>query len=166
MREEKEVKVDVEEIMREIRLKIQMDEDLESLPAFEDIPIGAEGDIVAQYAQMNLAKIEPSLQYVNASYDVPYYWSFGPAGIKTLLKRVVRKVLKCLIPPILEKQNRFNAHVVNCLNALRTLFTRADEQAAEIASLKRELSACREEVEKQAGLLREIMQTMGRDEDI
>lgn len=159
MNEDSRIEVNVEEIMREIRIKAQMEEDLENLPAFEDIPIQAEGveaDAAARGSQLDLAGIEDSLQYINVSYDIPYYWSFGPAGIKTFVKRVVRKLLKCLIPPILEKQNRFNAHVVNCLNALRTLFTRTNTQADEIASLKRELSAYREETEKRIKSLQTI----------
>ena len=163
MTNETRAEVNVEQIMREIRMKIQMDEELENLPTFEDIPIRgevagaeeAEPDIEMQCAQLDLSRIEGSLQYINAGYDIPYYWSFGPAGIKTFLKRVVRKLAKCLIPPILEKQNRFNAHVVNCLNALRDLFSRANAQTAEIAALRRELSSYREETEKQIQFLRE-----------
>lgn len=127
-------------------------EDLESFP---DASMRENVADAAQDTQLDLAKFESSLQYVNTNYDIPYYWSFGPSGIKTLLKRVVRKILKCLIPPILEKQNCFNEHVVSCMNAIRDLFTRADAQAEEIALLKRELFACREETERRIAVLRE-----------
>lgn len=150
MNEEEKVEVNVEQNMQEIRTKVQMDEELQGLPKFEDIPIRAEGTKMGTAAQDVSLDLKRSMQYINASYDIPYYWSFGPAGIKTFLKRVVRKLLKCLIPPILEKQNRFNAHVVRCLNALSGLFAHANVQAEEIASLKRELSSYREETEKQA----------------
>jgi len=137
-------------------MKIQMDPDLENLPAFEETPIEKETAILVQDTPLDLAKIEGSLQYVNAGYDIPYYWSFGPAGIKTFAKRVVRKFLKCLIPPILERQNRFNLHVVNCLNAVKTLFIQTNTQTEEIASLKKEMSSYREETTKRIESLQEI----------
>lgn len=139
MNEEEKAEVNVEEIVQDIRQNVQADGELKNPPAFEDIPIRGEADVAAQGAQPKLANLENSLQYVNAGYEIPYYWSFGPTGIKTFLKRVVRKLLKCLIPPILEKQNCFNAHVANCLNAINTQLEAINAQLEAINAQTKEL---------------------------
>lgn len=196
MNDETKMQRNVEQTVREICTKIQMDKDLENLPAFEDIPIREEraetgtaaaqdaqldpsviedhlryvnanyiilapGDLTVQKgdaeagvaaakdSQLDPAKLESSLSYINSNYNIPYYWSLGPAGLKTFFKRVVRKLAKCLIPPILEKQNRFNAQVVNCLNLMKALFLRTNAQTKDIASLKKGLFDCREKLVKQ-----------------
>lgn len=151
MAEEHNVEVNVEQIMEEIREQIRREEEMKEIPAFESIPIREEVSAAEQDTQSDLSKMEDSLRYLNVSYDVPYYWSFGPAGLKTFLKRVVRKLAKCLIPPILEKQNHFNAHVVNCLNIVKALLAHMDAQKTEVALIK-------EEVSKQAKILQEMLE--------
>lgn len=169
MNEEEKVEVNVEQIMQDIRKEIQINGDLENLPAFEDIPIREGVDIAASETPAGLTQIESSLQYVSANPEVPYYWSFGPAGIKTFLKRIVRKLLRCLLLPIVDMQNRFNSHVANCLNALRDLL---NAQAEEIAALKRELSAYREgtiqhlnSIEGRVGGLQQKTDSLDRQSD-
>lgn len=143
MDEEARVEVDVEKIMGEIRREIQMEEELKNLPSFEDIPIRGEEPRMEPEGTIDWPVLLESLYYINTSYDIPYYWSFSPAGIKTFLKRVVRKLLRCMLLPILEKLNQFNVHVVRCLNNFRygtqELFARTDVQAEELARLKEAL---------------------------
>ena len=156
------VEVNVEEIMRDIRRKIQMEE--ERLPSFESIPLRGEraqpGTVQEQVAQpgtvqeqMDWPLFMESLGYVNLNYDIPYYWSFGPNSIKTFLKRVVRKLVKCILPPILAKQNMMNANFVRCLNQLRCF---VEDTRARDAVWSRDLEAIREGQRNSTEKLREL----------
>ena len=76
---ESEAVVDVREIMEEIRRNIRKEEDL--------------------HFESTLQGLREALQYINANYDIPYYWNLGPKGIKSFVRRLIRRVLKFLIPP-------------------------------------------------------------------
>ena len=141
--------VNVEKIMEEIREQIRREEKMPDIPAFEDIPLrGEETNAIAELpvgsTEAEKEKDWPflikSLQYLNNNYDIPYYWSFGPSSVKTFAKRVIRKLLKCLIAPILAMQNSFNAHAVRCLNQLRyfveSILMRLDGNQHELEELR------------------------------
>ena len=141
--------VNVEKIMEEIREQIRREGEMPDIPAFEDIPLrGEETSAIAELpvdsTEAEKEKDWPflikSLRYLNSNYDIPYYWSFGPSSIKTFAKRVIRKLLKCLIAPILAMQNSFNAHAVRCLNQLRyfveIILTRLDGNQRELEELR------------------------------
>lgn len=112
------IHVDVEGIMGEIRAKIKAEELADTMPSFSSVPM--DGAVQPQPEnEENWPLFLESLGYINCNYEIPYYWSFGPAGLKTLAKRVVRKLAKCIISPILAKQGQFNVCVVRCMNTAR-----------------------------------------------
>ena len=126
------------------------------IPSFDELPVGRESPAVPPRENRTEAERErdwplllASLQYVNNGYDIPYYWSFGPNSLKTFAKRVVRKLLKCLIAPILAMQNAFNAHVVRCLNQLRYF---VESILAQLEGDKRELDELRQRLLSRAGI--------------
>lgn len=115
-----DITVNVEEIMKEIRRKIAMEEEAREVPTFDSIPIrGEEAKLAKSQENLDWPIFLNSLKYINLNYDIPYYWSFGPNSFKTFCKRVVRKIVKCIILPILSKQNQINAYTVRCINQLR-----------------------------------------------
>ena len=113
-----QVNVNVEEIMREIRAQIVAESAKEQVPSFDEIPIRIESAPVATDGE-DWTQFMDSLRYINERYDIPYYWELGGGGLKLFCKRIVRKLCKFLIPPILAKQNEFNACVVRCINNIR-----------------------------------------------
>ena len=59
----------------------------------------------------------------NRQYNVPYYRGIMPSWKRfnrpvIFMKRIIRKLCRSLIEPIVEQQNDFNASAVNTLNAL------------------------------------------------
>lgn len=84
--------------------------------------------------------LSTSLQYIKNNHNIPYYLSLTPNSIKTFIKRVIRRVLKFLITPILTMQNNFNVHVVQCLNQIALfiddVFVRIDNTQCELKELK------------------------------
>lgn len=158
MSDTKKGHVDVEEIMRGIRREIQMEEEARTLPKFEDIPFrGAAPQSAPTYVgtQVDWRVFLESLDYVNRNYDIPYYWSFGPnRSVKVFLKRVVRKLVKCIIPPILAKQNEMGARFVRCLNQLRWF---VEETNAKNAELSAEIERLKGERAEQSDALRRLI---------
>lgn len=165
--------VNIEKIMEEIREQIRREEGMSDIPAFEDIPLRGEepttltewpADSTEAEKENNWPFLIKSLQYLNNNYDIPYYWSFGPSSVKTLAKRVIRKLLKCLIAPILAMQNGFNAHAVRCLNQLRyfveIILMRLDGNHRELEELRQRVLQQDEEIHK----LKELRQRVLRQE--
>lgn len=129
--QEKTVTVDVEAIMEEIRANARLQQELKDMPTFEDIPIEAPAGVPAAAAAAD-GEPQSSFDFINSSYLVPYYWPFTGSHLKAFCKRVVRKLCKCLVLPIVDRQNAFNAAAVRCLNHLRS-FT--DNLRGEFAGL-------------------------------
>jgi len=100
----------------------------------------------AMDAPPDLSQLNGSLNYVNRNYEIPYYWTLGPWGLKTFIKRLVRKVVKCIIAPILDKQSRFNQNAACCLNELSASFM---ENSLEAELCRQELNALQEETKAQ-----------------
>lgn len=170
MNQETIVEVNVEEIMQEIRRKARMAEEMSKLPAFESIPFRDQKTYrsivsIGSDQQADWAEYLECLDYINRSWDIPYYWSFGPNNsIKVFLKRVVRKLTKCIIPPILARQNEMNAHFVRCFNQLRWV---AEESIASNRTLSQELEQVKQSsIERERSLQAEIEQQQKRLNDL
>ncbi len=118
------ISVNVEQIMSEILKKAHpsgvIDETTHECKT--DLPredARSSGRIENDAVQIDIPEFMDALDYANAHYDVPYYFELGHRGLKTFVKRVVRKLCKCIIPVILAMQNAFNASIVACLNQIR-----------------------------------------------
>ena len=140
MAEENEVKINVEEIMTEIRRDVQIKEDLENLPAFEDIPIRDE-NYSASGPDINWAKIEEDLNFVIANHEISYYEELNGNPLVVFVKRVIRKMAVFLITPILWHQNDLNSRYAYLIHNLYTsnqqLREILDDQQHTINELKR-----------------------------
>lgn len=155
--------VNVEKIMEEIRREIQMEEALRDLPRFEDIPLdGGERPAPAEAPAPAAGNVDwpllaQSLDYLNRNYDIPYYWTFYGSKVKTFLKRLVRRLVKCILAPIVSMQDAVNTHVVRVCNNLKeavvALMARADAHQGELARLRGELDELRRALERQQTLL-------------
>lgn len=75
--------------------------------------------------------------------DNPYYFDVG-TGVKALIKRIMRKILKCVVHPLSAKQNVFNEHASKGLDAVSTLCI---NQQSQINSLHRQVELLMEECE-------------------
>ncbi len=145
MEEDKKLTVDVEAIMREIRADIEMQEDLKNLPDFESIPMQMGEAAVVPVSYQDWALYEQSMDYINTHYELQYYWPFTGNPVKVFLKRVVRKLLKCMLYPLLMLQNRLNAHIMRCLGQIR-FYVNEDRDTADC--LREETAALRRQVEE------------------
>ena len=124
--------IDVEKIMAEIRSEIPPEEE-------------------------HWDEFLESFQYMNNNYMIPCESNLGPSNIKTFVKRVVRKLTRAIIAPIVNMQNQFNANVVRCVNTER-IFMENQQRTNEI--LKAENSQLKKLIEKQNDELQKLQDTV------
>lgn len=151
---EREQTVDIEAIMREIRAQIAAEGIKEQIPAFSPVTIDRPADC-AQGGVDGWEQFMQSLRYVNESYEIPYYWELGSANLKTFIKRLIRKLLKFLLAPIVVRQNEFNAHMVRCLNSMRYFMEEQQAKNQKVRDLQQHV-----EME-----LQDLWRLRGKEED-
>lgn len=127
--------VNVEKIMEEIRNKIRAKGLDASQLTFEDISPEKEdlGSEISDYSQDELIR---ACQYLNHHYEVSVWHPLSSARpvigkLFTFGKKVMRKLTRFFIQPIVEDQNRVNMHAVRSLNQLRNYLVRKDDRLAE-----------------------------------
>lgn len=118
-------KIDVEQIMAEIRAEIKekgyKEEDLK----FQDIPIPSMPG--TDDGKFNRAQLQNQINACNKEWNNPMCFPFpGNNPVKKLFQKTVRKVSKCVFWPIVNYQNKFNQDVVRTLNQLK-YYVDADE---------------------------------------
>lgn len=140
--EEQTVTVNVEQIMQEIRAQALSQYCTEQVHAFSP-PEFCQNDYSQAYNPADWGQFINNLQFINFNYNIPYYWDLGTPGLKRFVKRVVRKLAKFLIMPILERQIDFNEHAVLCMNSARFYI---EEQKHENEKLYSEIQKLRNEI--------------------
>lgn len=101
----------VEDIMDEIRAKIRAEALAASMPSFSTIPVEGE----EQAKTLNETQYKSRLRYLNAHAKVSYERTGLGSGWKQRVKRVLYKILRCVILPIVEEQSEWNINAVDCL---------------------------------------------------
>ena len=144
-------KINVEQIMKEIREDIKQKGYTGDLLSFEDVNEGA-GIINADNAVFSFEGLVSELQAANAGYVVKYYRNPGNNGIKSFMKKAIRKMLCFLINPMAEEQTNFNACVVRSLNQIVPYISEQEEKQKEyrlrIQDLETELQKAKQKCEK------------------
>ena len=92
---EKDIRVNVDKIMEEIRSHVQTDEETDEIPLFEDIPMDEYNALEVHHFQypsalsqtgwdgeeINWKELDDALDYINKRYEVGYYWEMGRPGL-------------------------------------------------------------------------------------
>ena len=160
IRREQAESVDVGQIMQEIRTQLK-NSPPQAVPAFSEVtnvPVPASGATIADSKKVIpddsaiVQQISNEAQYLKGSAYYPYYWEMGK-GPKGFAKRVVRKLNKCILLPIHDHQNDFNLHTANGIDALRIGM---DVQRQQIAAMDN--SAVIRQLQQQVGLLSEQLE--------
>lgn len=151
------------QIKREIEEKVLTSDML----SFEDVPYKKPVQVDA-VAGTSLSAANEALTYINAHHYIQPYKPLPGNPIKVFFKKVIRKLTKFYVEPIVFEQNSFNAAAVNVLNVMKSAAeSRQDDNSAEllsrletlelaqkelrsrIDSLERENASLREELGKQ-----------------
>ncbi|MCM1244102.1 MAG: hypothetical protein NC293_00475 [Roseburia sp.] len=127
--------INVEEIMEKIRTEIKEKGYKESDLSFLDIPISTFPE--ASQESFDLDKLREKLQRVNETYGVDYYKVIEGGGIKTFIKKAIRKILKFLLYPLCQNQELFNAFSVQTMNQLFLYIQLQEERINELEDLQK-----------------------------
>lgn len=162
-----ENKINIEEIMAQIKREIEEKGLTPDMLSFEDVPYKKPVQAAAEPGA-SLSDAGEAFAYVNAHHYVQPYKPLAGNPLKVFFKKVIRKLTKFYVEPVVFEQNSFNAAAVNILNVMKTtaeahagddsenLLSRLEtielaqkELRSRIDSLERENAALREELGKQ-----------------
>lgn len=106
-----ESKIDVQEIIAEIQGKNTQNNQPKPITN-KYIPTMHEM-MAATWENRN----KTSLEYLSGHWNVPIYREIRNNGVVRFIKRVIRKLIKFYMVPIIEDQNANNANILQVLNA-------------------------------------------------
>lgn len=79
------------------------------------------------------------LKKVNETWRLSYYFDLHCSGVKLFAKRVIRKMNRFLIAPLLDQQQAFNAHITRCTNEFNNKIFVLEQKNAELSTKLHEL---------------------------
>ncbi|MBR1528823.1 MAG: hypothetical protein IJ642_05935 [Oscillospiraceae bacterium] len=151
--------VNTEEIMKQIRAEIKEKGLDSSMLSFEEIPFAQE----ISHADVNFqpAALQQSADYLNIRNQIEPYKPIEGNFLVVFIKKVIRKLLKFYIMPIMTEQNALNLHTANAVQqvnnyiqsrtesdqiAISALVSRLDALEAKQAANRQEIAALRSQV--------------------
>ena len=144
MKNEAVTEVHVDEIMKEIRRKIQMESAQKPIPSFEDIPLAVgEDDLLGSLEHLDL------------------YSSLGSPSIKTFIKRIIRRLILPFLLPIANNQNLLNESFLRCLSRMQAL----EETCQALEKRCRELENINQKLDGRVKSLEELQLQAVRTQD-
>lgn len=114
--------VDVEEIMKEIREDIKKKGYSADMLSFNDIITEAEN---AASKGFNSLELNGELYLMNTNWNIAPYKPLSGNKITCLFKRLIRRITRFIITPIVTDQSDFNAHTVRTMNQLNNFIGNA-----------------------------------------
>ena len=136
--------VNTEEIMAQIRQEIKEKGLSSDMLSFEDIPYskpvqaGNAGDISGE-------EFSARLIWLKAHYYIQPYKQLAGNAVSVFAKKVIRKMAKFYVEPVVFEQNDFNANVVSVIDSLtesnKKLTRRVDALEQENIELRKRLAA-------------------------
>ncbi len=125
--------IDVEKIMMEIRAEIKEKGYKETDLTFKSIPIRNCPIILDyKYEEKKIKSYFDSL----LCCELNYYKTFPNKGIKGIFKRIIRKIIKPVVFPLMNRQKQFNTETLKILNMLNLKIV---EQQRQIEYLEKTL---------------------------
>lgn len=136
--------VDIEKIMEEIRADIAKQPPLDIPPFNTGISAGAAVESSSGFSASSITGLlKNEVQYLREHYNYSYY-SPVRGGIRGLVKKVIRRLVKCVVFNLVIHLNSFNFYVAETAEMTRTAL---EMQQEEIQQLKQELAALRQQNE-------------------
>ncbi|MGN0677189.1 MAG: hypothetical protein ACI4K5_05535 [Ruminococcus sp.] len=148
--------INVDEIVNQIRAEIK-EKGLEpSMLSFEDVPFDKE--VSHTETHFELSSLVQSADYMNARNQIEPYKEISGNPISVFIKKVIRKLVKFYIMPIMTEQNALNYHCANAINQvscyvqsnskvdIEQLASKVDELELKLTATKLETDSLRTQV--------------------
>ena len=123
--------INIEEIMTEIKQKIKEQGLTADMLSFEDVPFKktAQGGSASE-----------ALDYITSHYYIQPYKELKGNPVKVFIKKVIRKLVKFYVEPVVFEQNDFNANAVTVMKSL------SEGQAADLSGKVETLELAQKEL--------------------
>lgn len=133
--------VNVEEIMKQIRAEIAEKGLQDDAIEFETI-MGI--DSTDGSREFNCKRLNESVIYLNGNWEVSAYRQlYAVSGFKgklfVFVKKVIRKLTKFYVEPIVADQNQFNASVTRSMNEMKKFVRETQQENQELKKRIEEL---------------------------
>lgn len=101
--------INIEEIMADIKREIKEKGLTNDMLSFDEVP----------YKRTSAGgSVQDALCYIKENYTVQPYKQLSGNPLKVLFKKVIRKLTKFYVEPVVEEQNCFNANAVTVISDL------------------------------------------------
>lgn len=118
-------KIDVEEIMRSIRDDIEKRGYTKKELRFADIRTENEEGIQCLDEYFELDNFRNTIVQMDGKRNVQCWRPLGGNKIKVAIKKIIRKLVKFYVEPIVEEQNQFNFYTVS---AMAQIYSKIEEE--------------------------------------
>ena len=134
--EEQMKKIDVEQIMNEIRSDIEKrgykDDDID----FQNIT----GNVKTDFSSYELAH---ALNGAADLHKIEYYRMIPKGGLKSFIQRSIRKVVKFMMIPMVDQQNQYNYQMVVCMRQMEAFI---EEYKMQIEQKEQQIESLEEKI--------------------
>ncbi|MBR0484138.1 MAG: hypothetical protein IJJ69_05065 [Oscillospiraceae bacterium] len=151
--------INTEEIMKQIRAEIKEKGLDSSMLSFEEIPFAQE----ISHADKNFqsASLQQSAEYLSIRNQIEPYKPIEGNFLVVFIKKVIRKLVKFYILPIMTEQNALNLHTANAVQQMNNyiqdrqesdkidisaLVSRIDELETRQSASRQEINALRSQI--------------------
>ncbi|MDE6657835.1 MAG: hypothetical protein K2J88_04550 [Oscillospiraceae bacterium] len=145
--------INIDEIMQQIRTEIKQKGYNNSMLDFEEIPFAQEISHAENHFQ--LASLQQSAEYLNIRNQIEPYKPVEGNFLVVWIKKILRKLIKFYIMPIMTEQNALNLHTANSVNQIQQyIISKSDsdqinltELVSRIETLELKQSANKQEIQ-------------------
>lgn len=126
--------IDIDQIMQEIRQEIKEKNLDHAILDFEEIPFTPE--ISQAENQFQCSSLRQSTEYLNIRNQIDPYKPIEGNFLIRLIKKVLRKLMKFYIMPIMTEQNALNLHTANAIHQTNQyILSRTESDQVNLAEL-------------------------------
>lgn len=149
-------KIDVDEIMQQIRAEIKEKGLDSSMLSFEDVPFDKE--VSHADSEFRIGSLLQSVEYLNIRNQIEPYKPITGNPAAVFVKKVIRKLVKFYFLPVITEQNALNHHTANAVQQLssyvsadsavdvKALEAKVEEMELILAANKKEIEALRSQL--------------------
>lgn len=142
--------IDIEVIMENIRNTIKEKGYTNEMLGFEDAKEMSD-KFTHEDSKFSYEEFLSNLDKVNQSYTVQYYRNVEGRGIKSFIKKSLRKALSFLILPMVKEQMEFNASITRSMNQLEHYVREEKKKENDYEELAEKLEKLEKELERKIG---------------
>lgn len=141
--------INTEEIMKEIKTQIAERGYSRTELRFADVVGGMENSLGEIPDYFELQNFDMTVDQMDAKRDVQCWRVLSGSRISMFAKKVIRKLVKFYVEPIVKSQNEFNFYTTSAMSQMRAKYE--DEQEIKLSEMQKRI----EELEKRCRELEE-----------